>query len=321
MELREAIVRHLQDFRGIQVEPEQVIVGAGSEYLYGLLIQLLGQDCIYALEEPGYQKLRQIYEAASVSFVNIPMDEQGILLDSLAASKADIVQISPSHHFPTGIVMPVSRRYGLLQWASESPNHYIIEDDYDSELRLQGKPIPALFSIDVSDKVIYFNTFTKSLASTIRISYMILPKPLLQRFYDRLGFYSCTVSNFEQYTLARFIQEGYFEKHINRMRGYYRNLRDVLLNAFRSSPLADRITIHEEDSGLHFLLTLKTEYSDTELKEKALKAGVRVSFLSDYYYNPDTKLPGSEHTAVIHYSGIEEAGAWDAVQRLSEAWK
>lgn len=318
MELRAAIAMHLRDFRGIHVSPEQIIVGAGSEYLYGLIIQLLGRDKLYALEEPGYRKVQKIYEAADAKVVNIPMDHQGLLLDRLEESNASVVQISPSHHFPTGVVTPVSRRYGLLQWASEKPDRYILEDDYDSEFRLQGKPIPALLSIDVSEKVIYFNTFTKSLSSTIRISYMILPKPLLKRFYDRLGFYACTVSNFEQYTLARFISDGYFEKHINRMRSYYRNLRDTLLNEIRTSPLAEKVAIQEEDSGLHFLLTIKTDDSDRKLKEKAIAEGIRISFLSEYYDN--TASSDSGHIAIMNYSGIEENLIHEAVKRLVKAW-
>ena len=320
MELREAIAGHLRDFRGIHISPEQIIVGAGSEYLYGLLIPLFGRDRTYALEEPGYRKLQKIYETEGANVIHVPMDEQGIRLTDLRESHADIVQISPSHHFPTGIVMPVSRRYGLLEWASEAPERYIIEDDYDSEFRLQGKPIPSMLTIDVSDKVVYFNTFTKSLSSTIRISYMILPKPLLKRFYEKLGFYSCTVSNFEQYTLARFINEGYFEKHINRMRSIYRGIRDMLLNEFRSSPLADRITIREEHSGLHFLLTFDTSLSDRELKERALQNGIRISFLSDYFDTFLQASPYTTHTAVINYSGIEQQKIHEAVKKLAASW-
>ena len=221
-ELRKAIADHLYAFRGIGVSPEQIIIGAGTEYLYGLLIQLFGNTAIYAIEDPGYAKISKIYESHGVRVRHIPMDENGIRTEVLEASASDILHLSPSHHYPTGIVTSISRRYELLGWASKSEKRYIIEDDYDSEFRLLGRPIPALQSIDVMDKVIYMNTFSKSLSSTIRISYMVLPEKLLKMFYAKLGFYSCTVSNFEQYTLARFISGGYFEKHINRMRNYYR---------------------------------------------------------------------------------------------------
>ena len=161
------------------------------------------------------------------------MDKEGIDPKALEKSGADILHISPSHHFPTGIVTPIARRYTLLDWAAQSENRYIIEDDYDSEFRLTGKPIPALQSIDSADRVIYMNTFSKSLASTIRISYMVLPTALAEAFYKNLGFYACTVSNLEQYTLAKFISEGYFEKHINRMRIRYKQKKDLILKEMK----------------------------------------------------------------------------------------
>lgn len=210
--------------------------------------------------------------------------------------------------------MPISRRYELLGWASKSPSRYIIEDDYDCEFRLLGKPIPALQSIDVMEKVIFINTFTKSLASTIRISYMVLPAHLLKKFYSNLGFYSCTVSNFEQYTLSKFISEGFFEKHINRMRGFYRNQRDILLHSIKKSSLSEIITIKEEDSGLHFLMLVKTRFSDRELIHRAEKLGLRISCLSQYYHS---KEASKENILVLNYSGIETASIDEAVRRLS----
>ena len=224
-ELRKAIADYLYQFRGMSVSPNQIIVGAGTEYLYGLIIQLLGRDSVYGVENPGYQKIQHIYDAYQVKCCYIDMDESGVNIDSLERSGADVVHISPSHHFPTGTVTPASRRYELLGWAAKQEGRYIIEDEYDSEFRLVGNPIPALQSIDASDKVIYMNTFSKSLSSTIRISYMVLPIPLMVRYNNVLSFYACTVSNFDQYTLTRFIQEGYLEKHINRMRKFYRNSR------------------------------------------------------------------------------------------------
>ena len=250
-ELRCAIAEHLREFRGIDADPNCIVVGAGTEYLYGLLIQLLGFDKVYALEDPGYRKIAQVYESYGVQYRFTPMDKEGIDPKALEKSGADILHISPSHHFPTGIVTPIARRYTLLDWAARSENRYIIEDDYDSEFRLTGKPIPALQSIDSADRVIYMNTFSKSLASTIRISYMVLPTALAEAFYKNLGFYACTVSNLEQYTLAKFISEGYFEKHINRMRIRYKQKRPHLKRdeALRFVKVAK---IDAEDAGLHF---------------------------------------------------------------------
>ena len=172
LKLRSAIAKYLREFRGMQVLPEQIIVGAGTEYLHNLLIQLLGNDLVYGVEDPGYHKIARIYESMKVRYEPVPLDQDGVSVQELEKRSVDIIHTSPSHHFPTGTVMPVSRRYELLGWAAKSDHHYIIEDDYDSELRLGGKPFPTLQSIDVSDKVIYMNTFTKTLASTVRISYM-----------------------------------------------------------------------------------------------------------------------------------------------------
>lgn len=315
IELRQAISDYLYEFRGMNVSPNQIIIGAGTEYLYGLLIQLLGHDKAFAVEDPGYKKIAQIYNSNAVKCSFIPLDESGINISALEESKADIVHISPSHHYPTGIITPISRRYELLGWASKSESRYIIEDDYDCEFRLLGKPIPALQSIDVMEKVIYMNTFTKSLASTIRISYMVLPKHLLDKFYSKLGFYSCTVSNFEQYTLAKFIKDGYFEKHINRMRNFYRNQRDLILECIRKSPLSSSVTIKEEDSGLHFLMQLNTTIPDETIIHRAEQEGLRISCLSQYYHNDAC---GSEHTLIINYSGIEPQKIEEAIHRLSK---
>ena len=313
LKLRQAIAAYLFQFRGMSVEPDQIVVGAGTEYLYGLIIQLLGREHIYAVEDPGYQKISKIYQSNDVECITVPLDEQGIDVKYLNSTKADILHISPSHHFPTGIVTPVSRRYELLSWASKAPGRYIIEDDYDSEFRLLGKPIPSLQSIDVLEKVIYINTFSKSLTSTIRISYMVLPKSLMERYKRELNFYSCTVSNFEQYTLARFIEQGHFEKHINRMRNYYRAQRDTIISCIRQHPYYQYVTIKEENAGLHFLLTVDTRLSDHELIHRASEKGIHISCLSEYYYNQQKAVP---HTLIINYSGIEKERIGQAIELL-----
>lgn len=315
MKLRQAISEHLYQFRGMSVEPEQIIVGAGTQYLYSVIIQLLGRNHTYAVEDPGYTRLTKIYESNGVKCHPIPMDDSGVIPEFLKDSGADILHITPSHHFPTGIVMPVSRRYELLSWAAQRKERYIIEDDYDCEFRLFGRPIPTLQSIDVMEKVIYINTFSKSLAPTFRISYMVLPKHLVDRFYNRLGFYSCTVSTFEQFTLARFISEGYFEKHINRMRTYYRKQRDVILKAIRQSVLNPYVTIQEEDSGLHFLMEVHTDVEDDQLIDAAKKAGIRISCVSQYYHD---KIEDKTHKIIINYSGLETEKTETAIQRLSD---
>ena len=317
MELRIAICQQLKAFRNMDIVPEQIIIGAGTEYLYGLLIQLLGFDKIYAIENPGYQKLAHIYQSNHVPFRAIPLDSDGIDIAALKQSHSHIAHITPSHHYPTGIITTISRRYELLAWASERADRYIIEDDYDSEFRLSGKPIPTLQSIDRSEKVIYINTFTKSLSSTVRLSYMILPKHLLEIFYRDFNFYSCTVSNFEQYTLARFLSDGYFEKHINRMRTHYKSIRNALLGALKKSPFSSCIHISEEDSGLHFLMHIHTELSDRELYEKALERGIHLAFLSQYYFQEASQnIP--QHILVLNYSALTLEQIPDAIRLLAE---
>lgn len=315
LDLRNAIADYLKDFRNLTVSPEQIIIGAGTEYLYSLIIQLLGFDKKYAIEDPGYQKIARIYKKHKVTCSHIPMDLSGICINELEAAKTDIIHITPSHHFPTGLVMPIGRRYELLGWASKSDTRYIIEDDYDSEFRMTGQPIPALQNIDMQEKVIYINTFTKTLASTVRISYMVLPPHLLKRYYSEMSFYSCTVSNFEQYTLSRFIEEGYFEKHINRMRNYYHTKRDFLLHMIQNSRLAPFAEIEEEDAGLHFIMRLKTELTDTCVCQRAENKGIRLSALSSYYNKAENQ---PEHLFVMNYSSVDESNIQAAVDTLYE---
>ena len=301
-ELRAAIADYLKSFRGMLVDPDQIVIGAGTEYLYGLLIQILGKNKKYCIENPGYKKLAQIYKQYHIECGFADIDDSGISVDSLHKSGADIAHISPNHHFPTGITMPANRRYEVLAWANEEAGRYIIEDDYDSEFRANGKPLPTLFSIDACEKVIYMNTFSKSLTPTIRISYMILPVHLANIFYSRLSFYSCTVSNFEQYTLASFIDRGYFEKHINRMRLYYIRQRKRLISCIENSNLKDKCEIIENESGLHFLLRLRTDIPDEVLKEKMKESGIKIQSLSEFYLSDKG---AKEHYFIINYSNID----------------
>ena len=306
-ELRQAIAGHLADFRGMRVDPENILIGAGTDFLYNLLIQLLGRDKIYAVEEPGYGKIRRIYAAGGVTCVSAPMDEQGVIPTALA--DADVLHFSPSHHYPTGLVTPVSRRLALLDWAGDS--RWIIEDDYDSEFRFDAHPMSAMQALDGSGRVIYMNTFSKTLAPSIRISYMVLPPALMEQFQRRLGFYSCTVPSFEQYTLARFLSRGYFEKHINRMRKSYKNRRNTVISLLKQCPFADKLTILEQDAGLHFLLKVDTPLSDADLTARLAQAGIRVQALSEFYHDSRD----DQRCLVVNYSGIRE----DALEKALEA--
>ena len=301
-ELRQAIADHLADFRGLHVDPEHILIGAGTDFLYNLLIQLLGRDKVYAVEEPGYGKIRKIYAAGGVTCISASMDSFGVRPEAL--EHAQVLHISPSHHFPTGLVTPVNRRQELLDWAAQAPDRYIIEDDYDSEFRFAAHPMPAMQSMDRRERVIYMNTFSRSLAPSIRISYMVLPGPLMAAFQETLGFYSCTVPSFEQYTLARFLEQGHFEKHINRMRKAYRATRNRLMELIADCPLSERLTIQEENAGLHFLLTVNTALSGEELVARCQAAGIRIQTLAGFYHQD---CPHDAHrTLVVNYAGLRD---------------
>ena len=314
-ELREAIASHLSSFRGMNVDPDQIIVGAGTEYLYGLLVKLLGTDKVYCVEDPGYKKISQIYECNNAKCLPVQMDEQGISVELIKKANAQIAHISPTHHFPTGITMPVNRRYELLAWANESSDRYIIEDDYDSEFRMNGHPIPPILSIDACEKVIYINTFSKSLTSTIRISYMVLPEHLANEFYRRLSFYSCTVSTFEQYTLARFISEGYFEKHINRMRLHYGRKRQSVLSSIKSCFPEKECSVIENDSGLHFIIQFDTNLPDKRVEELLLKKGIKLQAITHFNLS---KPKEDRHQFIINYSNIDADRIMDKLLIIKE---
>ena len=342
--LRKAIAGHLRSFRGMDVDPECIVVGAGSQVLYNLIVQLLGRDLRFGVEDPGYARLRQIYLANDVSLTALPLEEQGICLAAAYEANVNVLHLMPSHQYPTGIVTSVGRRYELLAWAAEQDGRFIIEDDYDCEFRLTGRPIPSLQSIDALGKVIYVNTFTKSLGPAFRIGYMVLPPELAQRFRDKLGFYSCTVSAIDQLALARFIEGGDFERHVNRMRTRYRDRRDALIAQLQQSALRDRMVVSAQDAGIHFLLGIKPS-SDASVADweqafvlSAGKRGVSLRSVSSFYANDGERNAGSDGSSfasamafvsgdsqptmpqfVISYGGVSEDALPAAVGVLEKA--
>lgn len=315
--LRQAIADDLRDYRGMAVAPERLVVGAGAEYLYLLLAQLLGPGAVFAVEDPGYPRIRQVYGASGVRCAPVPLDAQGLNVSALKRCGASVAHISPSHHYPTGLVMPIRRRQELLRWAEEM-NGVIIEDDYDSEFRFSGRPIPPLQSIDRDGRVIYLNTFSQTIAPSMRVGFMVLPPRLMERYRRKLDFYACTVPGMEQSVLAKFIAGGQYEQHLSRMRNEYRARRAAVLAAFRGSPFAGRITLSEQDAGLHFLLRLDTDRSDAALRSRAEAMGVRLGFLSEYAASPD---PALAHILVINYAGLEEARLPQAIALLAEVFR
>ncbi len=213
--LREAIRQYLARSRRIHAEIGQIIIGSGAEYLYGLIVELLGRDKIYAIEAPSYQKIAQVYRAKDAALEELTLGCDGIESRALHASHADILHITPYRSFPSGVTASASKRHEYLRWAES--NRYIIEDDFESEFSISTKSEETLFTDTTHDNVIYMNTFSKTISPSLRVGYMVLPKHLIDRFEEKLGFYSCTVPTFEQYVLTELIENGDFERHINRV--------------------------------------------------------------------------------------------------------
>lgn len=310
--LREALSHYLFKFKGLKVSPNNIIIGSGSEYMYGFLVKLLGRNHIFSLEEPGYGKISKIYHSEVAETVHISLDENGINMEKLLSSNADILHVSPSHHFPTGIITSASRRIELLEWVNKSQDRYIIEDDYDSEFRYQGKPVPPLLSLDTNGKVIYMNTFSKTISPSLRISYIILPNSLIEKYEQDFSYISCTVSAFEQYTLANFINNGDFERYISRSIRNNKLLRNRVIDIFKTK-FKDNVEILEKDSGLHFLLYFKNMPYDDKIKEQFNKCKININLLSDYYYNKNDSPHGY---CIINYSGINPNILEDALKNF-----
>ena len=313
LELRSAIAGYLYTNRGMVVHPSQIVIGAGTEYLYSRLLQLFGRNSAFAMEDPGYKKFAAIAGIFGNDWKYIPIDENGLLVNELEKSGAQIVHLSPANHFPTGIVMPITRRLELFEWANRKPGRYIIEDDYDSEFRYNGKFILPLYAEDTQNKVIYMNTFSKTLVPSLRISYMVLPEKLMAEYEKAQSFYSCTVSSFEQHTLARFISQGYFERHLNRMKKYYREQRALILQTIKTSPLEKISRVIERNAGTHFLLDLRTALTEQQVREAALQENLRLSFYSDYSHGTSG---GNTCTLVINYAGISRENVGEVIERL-----
>ncbi len=298
--LRQAVCGYLYGARGVRCRPKQLIVGAGNEYLLMLLHQLLGTQVV-AMETPTYRQAFLTFERLGHQVIPVGMDGNGMRTEALAASGAKIAYVMPSHQFPTGIVMPIRRRMELLSWASEEDGRYLIEDDYDSEFRYWGKPVPSLQSADAKGRVIYLGSFSRAVAPAIRVSYLMLPEPLLDLYEKTCFFYASTVSRIDQRILARFIGEGHYERHLNRMRGIYRAKHDVLLSAL--SPLREDFAVSGEHAGIHILLHSKKGRTEQELVQAAKQAGVRIYGLSEFDIGkPEREVEGG--TVLLGYASL-----------------
>lgn len=296
--LKKAIAGYLYRFRGYAVDPRYIVVGAGAEYLYGVIVQLLGRG-LYAVENPCYDKVYKSYVQNGADFLPIAVKSGGVDPEAVEGSGAIALHISPAHQYPTGEVTPVSRRSQLLKWA-RSAGAYIIEDDYDSEFRLFGKPLQPMAAMD-SERVVYLNTFSKTLAPSMRMGYMVLPPALYKRYISVFGDSANVVPLFEQITLAKMLDGGYFERHVNRMKNYYRAVRARIISGIEGLP--QRKEIIETGGGLHITLRLPDFSGDEEIKFAAKRAGIKLKCLTDYLNAP---CSGYEKIAVINYSSVRK---------------
>lgn len=313
--LRNAISNYLHQARGVNCTPEQIIVGAGNDYLLMLLATVIGPKHKVALENPTYRQAYRLFESLSYDICTVDMDEKGMDVSKLEQSQADIAFVMPSHQFPLGIVMPIKRRMELLHWA-EQEGRYIIEDDYDSEFRYKGKPVPALQGYDSQGKVIYIGTFSKSIAPAIRMSYLVLPPKLLTFYQKRSSFLSSTVSRVDQLILQKFIEEGYYERHLNKTRALYKSRHDTLLNALKG--LEPTVRISGENAGVHLLLTFTNGMQEEELISRAKNAGIKVYGLSEYDVTPRPDAPA---TILLGYANMQEESIAKTVEILKKVWK
>jgi len=317
--LRAAICTYLHQARGVQVQPSQIILGAGNDYLLMLLSRMLGTQCRIAMESPTYRHAYDIFQRLGYDCCTVTKDKSGMNVEELKGSGADIAYVMPSHQYPLGIVMPIKRRQELLQWAAERPGRYIIEDDYDSEFRYVGKPIPSLQGSDSHQRVIYIGTFSKAIAPAIRISYLVLPPSLLER-YEQVGrSFSCTVSRIDQKMVQLFMERGYYERHLNKMRALYKNKHDILLSEVKGLKCVQRIW--GDRAGVHILLQMVPGKSEQEMIERAWEAGVKVYPLSEYCIdkkNIDKKK--YEPTVLLGYATMSERDLKEAVKILKQAW-
>jgi GntR family transcriptional regulator/MocR family aminotransferase len=313
-DLRQTISRYLHSSRGVNCRPEQIVVGAGNDYLLMLLEKILGRHVGIAMENPTYLRTWRIFQSFAYHVMTVPMDENGMVVTELEKTQARVAYVMPSHQFPTGTVMPIGRRTELLKWADEGEDRYLIEDDYDSEFRYRGKPIPSLQASDEHGKVIYLGTFSKAIAPAIRVSYMVLPQKLLEVYHRDCYFYSCTVSRIDQRVLNEFIRDGYFERHLNKMRKLYRAKHDLLLQELE--PFERQFVISGEHGGLHLLLTTRGEITERELIERAAAQGVKVYGISDSC----VEAVAGRATVLLGFGAMAECDIREGIARLKEAW-
>ena len=317
-DLRRELAEYLRAYRGVDCGAEQIVVGAGVEYLLGLAARLL-RPATAAVENPGYDRSRTILENNGIPCRCVAIDEGGLSAEGLERSGADLCYVTPSHHFPTAVTMPAPRRAQLLRWAQERPGRYILEDDYDAEFRFDTRPLPSLQGMGGRwGPVIYLCTFSKSLAPSIRIACMVLPMGLLGRYQAVFGSYANTVSRFEQQTLCRFLSQGHFTRHLSRMRNVYKGRMTALAEALEGAFGRENIVLQGRHTGLHLLLTLKNGPGEGAMVRAARREGVALQGLSQYYMEDRETCP--ENTVVLGYASLQDGDIPALTAALRRAW-
>lgn len=318
-DLRQTISRYLHSARGVRCTPAQIVVGAGNDYLLLLLEKLLGRHAGIAMENPTYKRAYRIFRSFAYNIEIIGMDENGMKVEELRKKQVKAAYVMPSHQYPTGATMPIGRRMELLKWAAEEEERFLIEDDYDSEFRYKGKPIPSLQGADGHGRVIYIGTFSKAIAPAIRVSYMVLPPLLLKRYREQCSFYSSTVSRIDQRILNEFIRDGYFERYLNKTRKLYREKHDVLLQELK--PFRKKFSISGENAGLHLVLTSRDEKNTEEnLMKRAAEHGVKVYGMSDALIEEDAERFQTGGTLILGYGGLKAEEIKEGMAKLKQAW-
>ncbi|MGE6591888.1 PLP-dependent aminotransferase family protein [Bacillus mycoides] len=312
--LREEIASYIYESRGVRCSASQIVIGAGTQILVKLLFQLL-KGSGYAVENPGYHRKMVVFEQGEQNVQMLSLDKDGICISELENSSANIVFVTPSHQFPYGMIMPITRRMQLLQWAKKEEGRYIVEDDYDSEFRYSGKPIPALQGLDTDGKVIYMGTLSKALLPSLRMSYMVLPKKLIKKYQQQYLFYTQSVSRMDQEIIRKFLNDGHWEKHIHKMRVVYRKKRDRLVSVLEKY-FSNRIEVIGEDSGLHILLKVHNGMEEKELMEAAAERSIKV-YPASIYYKEGTS---PKSTVLLGFATLLEEEIEEAIQLLYTAW-
>ena len=311
--LRQEIATYLYHSRGVQCTPEQIVVGSGTDQLLPQVLDLLPQQSVFGIEDPGYPLTRQLFEQQQRAYVPISIDASGVRVTELEGRHIDVLYTTPAHQFPTGTVLSASRRQRLLNWALTNQT-YIIEDDYDSEFRYSGKPIPSLQSMDQNERVISLSTFSKSLMPSLRVGYLVLPTSLLNRYRERYRHFTCSVPRFEQHTLAAFMASGDFEKHLNRMRKIYRRKLEETLTQLKAYEPFVQVT--GSSAGLHVVLTIQTEADDLQMKQRAEHASLYIKSMAEYQFTP----AASTHRFLFGFAHLNERDIKQAVTQLMTAW-